>query len=206
MDLKLNRYRKYCEELNNKKPVFIPELDPKNSTGVIEVLFINERPGPKTTGTKIVSFDNPDPSAKLFKELFEKVFGIEYRKNILITNAIIWVPDTNKPKNHEPKKKDLRDPTNLLILKDQIENVKPKIIVSLGESALYSLWHLYGRMFGLRKFVLKDVRGRLIKKNVPIPIYPVYHTSALAQRTRNKKQQLRDWTNLRKEIIEINKK
>jgi hypothetical protein len=51
MRLKLRKYKNACVKLNGGKPVFIPESDPKNGGGKIDIIFINERPGPKTRGT-----------------------------------------------------------------------------------------------------------------------------------------------------------
>jgi uracil-DNA glycosylase family 4 len=195
----LRRYKNECQKINDNKLVFIPKLDSKNGKGKIKIMFINERPGPKTKGTDRVSFDNNDPSAKLFKHLFEKTFGLEYRQFIFITNAIIWVPDEEKSKNYPPTKKELRDEVNLKIIKDQIKNIKPKVIISLGNSALYSLKHIYKDSIQLKNYSLRKNIGDFIK-DTSIPIYPVYHTSLLAQRTRKEIQQEKDWLKMKKEI------
>lgn len=195
----LRKYKNECQKINGNRPVFIPKLDPKNGKGRIKIIFINERPGPKTKETEQVSFDNPDPSARLFKYLFKKTFGINYRKFIFITNAIIWVPDKVKPINYKPTKKELRDEGNLKILQDQIKRIKPKVIVSLGNSALYSLKHIYKESTELKKYSLKKNIGELIE-DTSIPIYPVYHTALLARRTRKEIQQEKDWLKMRKQI------
>ncbi|MGC9602492.1 MAG: uracil-DNA glycosylase family protein [Minisyncoccia bacterium] len=194
MPLKLRKYKNACIKLNGGNPVFIPESDPKNGTGKINIMFINERPGPKTRGTDLVCFDNPDPTARLFKHLFEKTFGLEYRSHIFITNAVIWVPDEAKPRNYKPTNKELRD--SLPILKNQIETIKPKLIVSLGNSALYSLKRLYSESQKLKGYKLTNDIGKVIT-DTPISIYPAFHTSSLGQVTRNKKQQEKDWLKMR---------
>jgi uracil-DNA glycosylase family 4 len=198
MRLKLRKYKNKCEKLNGGNPVFIPESDSKNSKGNIKIMFINERPGPKTKETDKVSFSNPDPTAKLFKYLFEKTFGLKFRRHIFITNSIIWVPEEEKSKNYKPTKKELRD--NLPILREQIKEIKPKLIISLGNSALYSLKHLYkGESKKLSRYTLKKNIGEEIG-DTPIPIYPIYHTSSLAQKTRKKAQQESDWLEMNKRI------
>ena len=83
-----------------------------------------------------------------------------------------------KPRNYKPTKKELRGEVNLRVLKDQIKNIKPKVIVSLGNSALYSLKHIYKESTQLKTYSLKKNIGDLVK-DTPIPIYPVYHTALL---------------------------
>ncbi|MFA6251685.1 MAG: uracil-DNA glycosylase family protein [Candidatus Paceibacterota bacterium] len=189
------KYRKQCEKCNRNKKVIIPSNDLKNGIpgkNRIKILFINERPGPKA---EIVSFENCDPSAKLFKHLFIKTFGINFRKYIFITNAIIWVP-TGKRRNYAPLQKELAQKNNLSILKKQIKLANPELIVPLGNSALYSIKKTYPESKTLRKYKLKNNIGTPIK-DCSINIFPVYHTSGLAQKTRNKKQQEQDWIKLR---------
>ena len=197
MKLKLSRYKNRCKRLNGNRPVFIPESDPKNGTAKIEILFVNERPGPKTRETGVVSFYNPDPSARLFKQLFEKTFGLKYRSHIFITNAVIWVPDEVRPRNHPPTRRQIRE--NAPILKDQIKKIKPKLIVPLGGSALYALKNLYSESESeaLRNYKLSRNIQDVID-DVPIPIYPVFHTSGLAQISRKKQQQKGDWLKIKK--------
>jgi len=200
----LSNYKDICKKLNGGNPVFIPEPDPKNAKEKADIMFINERPGPRTTETKIVSFDNPDGSARLFKHLFCRTFGEKYRRHIYITNAIIWVPDEGKSGNYTPTNHELGKEENLDILREQITQIKPRFIVSLGNCALYALKRLYSdkKFKDLRSYTLKERVGELIE-DTPIPIYPVYHTAHLAQGTRSQKQQEKDWMKMKKKYRDV---
>lgn len=193
------QYRKQCEECNNGNEVFIPANDPKNGQrgDKIDILFVNERPGPKAT--KQISFENPDGSAKRFKFLFGKTFGLDYRKKIFITNAVLWCPQVEKPKNINPKRKDIKD--GLENLSDQIKQLKPRVIVAMGRSALYALNLCFNNDTLNRKEKLKfrDIVGDTITVE-SYKIVPLFHTSSRNIRNRSELEQLKDWKKMKTKI------
>lgn len=172
------QYRKRCRKCNHGNPVIIPANDGKNGKfgDKIDILFVNERPGPTALIENVISFDNPDSSAWFFRHLFKETFRLKYRKKVFITNAVIWYPKGIKNKNQRPTPHEVR--CGLQILYDQIEKLKPKIIVPLGTIAIGALKHLYKDRPELRSFKLgKNIRDVIQGKPI---IYPVYHTSLLS--------------------------
>jgi uracil-DNA glycosylase family 4 len=193
------QYRKSCEAANGGKPVVIPANDPKNGRpgDAIDILFVNERPGPTALDTRKVSFDNPDSSAWFFKFLFENTFGLKYRKRVFITNSVIWCDKKLKDKNQTPTNEEVKSGTEILI--GQIGAIKPKIIVPLGGKALRAVKYLYAKECpALRSYTLNNNIGEHIKD--PHLIYPVYHTSLRARFSRYEAEQLKDWKAL-KEVL-----
>jgi len=193
------QYREQCEACNNGRKVIIPKPDPRNAIKKVEVVFINERPGPvgpRKSGC--ISFDNEDSSARFFKELFTETFGSNYRKHIFITNTCLWFPDDPNYRNLAPTTREIN--CGRPILKDQIDRLKPLLIVTVGAKALGAVRKLYPSK-KLRKAKLKTHVGILID-DTPIPVFPVYHTSLLGRTHRNREKQKRDWMKL-KEAIKI---
>jgi uracil-DNA glycosylase family 4 len=187
------QYRAECEACNGGKPVCIPEPDTKNGFQGSAVMFINERPGRIGSGkSNKMSFENEDPTANWFKELFAMT-GLD-RREIFITNARIYYPQG------DPGYKD-RPPTlreiacSAPILKSQIEAIRPRLLVSMGNTALAILRLVFPESQQLRRFVLKRDIGTVIA-DTPMSIYLLYHTSRRAQVTRNREMQKKDWSRI----------
>ncbi len=173
----------------------IPANDPKNGQcgDKIDILFVNERPGPTSLKTGFISFDNPDDSARRFRRLFVEVFGLKYGGKIFITNAVLWCPKVENYRNQNPTRLEVRCGVEILL--DQIKQIKPKIIVAMGRSALNALYFCFNDNDDLsraRSINLKDMAGTIITKT-PYKIIPLFHTSQLNLRNRSEKQQLKDW-------------
>jgi uracil-DNA glycosylase len=66
----------------------VPGFDPKNGNEQAKYLFLLEAPGPKAVQTGYISFDNPDPSARNFRQLLDAA-GI-HRSEIAIWNTVPW--------------------------------------------------------------------------------------------------------------------
>jgi uracil-DNA glycosylase len=67
----------------------VPDFDPRNGNENARFLFLLEAPGPMAVGrTGYVSFDNPDQTARNFKEQLQ-VAGID-RSEIAIWNIVPW--------------------------------------------------------------------------------------------------------------------
>lgn len=87
-------------------------------------------------------------------------------------------------------------------LDKQIQALKPKLIVSLGNVALKSLKLYFKDSVSLKKFSLKENVGDTIKDTTPW-IYPLYHTSKRAQMTRSVEEQKRDWLKIKDILLEL---
>lgn len=195
------QYRKQCEKCNHDKKVVIPANDPANGQhgDKIDILFVNERPGPTAVKTGFVSPENPDESARRFKRLFEKVFGSKYRKKIFITNAVLWCPNVKKYKNKTPTLSEIKSSSD--ILSNQINKIKPKIIVAMGRPALNALNFCFNEAIlnRARKTKLKNMVGRVITIK-PYQIIPLFHTSPLNIRNRSEPEQLKDWRKMARKL------
>ena len=66
----------------------VPGFDPKNGNEQAKYLFLFEAPGPKAVQSGQVSFENPDPSARNFREQLN-ASGIA-REEIAIWNVVPW--------------------------------------------------------------------------------------------------------------------
>jgi len=186
------RYRAECEACNGAKPIYIPQPDPANGFQGSAVMFINERPGRIGPGkSNRISFENDDPTANWFKELFGTT-GLD-RRDIFITNACIYYPQ-------DPAYRDAPLSTQEIArcartLQQQIRFIQPRLIVPLGNTALATLRHVFPESQQLRRFVLRRNIGEVVA-DTPTPIYPLYHTSRRAQVTRNREMQKKDWSRI----------
>jgi uracil-DNA glycosylase len=66
----------------------VPSFDPKNGNESAKLLFLLEAPGAQAVKSGLISFDNPDPSARNFRNQLEKA-GIR-REEIALWNIVPW--------------------------------------------------------------------------------------------------------------------
>ncbi|MES2907681.1 MAG: uracil-DNA glycosylase [Pseudomonadota bacterium] len=66
----------------------VPCFDPKNGNERAKYLFLLEAPGPKAVESGIISFDNPDPTAKNLQEQLTSA-GIS-REEVAVWNIVPW--------------------------------------------------------------------------------------------------------------------
>lgn len=186
------------KELRNIYPnsnILVPKPDPKNGKENIDIMFVNERPG--RIGTKksgIISFDNDDPSARNFKELFASLNIL--REKIFITNACLWFPDNHSYIDVPPTTKMLREEVKWF--REQVEILKPKLIVAVGGSALRALRIFFEDSIELRNYTLRNNIGQGIE-DTKLPIFPVYHTAIRVRNSGNRteEEQMEDWRKMR---------
>lgn len=190
---------KTCKLCYGNEPICVPLPDPQNGKKDVEIMFINERPGRIGPGLSgYVSFDNDDPSANHFRECFEQL-RIERRK-IFITNACICYPQKEGYKDTVPSLQEIKNCQ--VWLKQQIEIVNPKIIVTIGNIALRAIKIAFPFSKDLKMFRLSKNIGEVIK-DTDIRIYPLYHTSLRARITRKAEQQKKDWSKIRDLLEEV---
>lgn len=66
----------------------VPGFDPDNGNEEATYLFLLEAPGPKAVASGMISFENPDPSARNLKAQLEAA-GIP-REDIALWNVVPW--------------------------------------------------------------------------------------------------------------------
>ena len=66
----------------------VPDFDPSNGNEAAQYMFVLEAPGPKAVETGFVSFDNPDQTAKNFRDQLEK--AQINRSEIVVWNIVPW--------------------------------------------------------------------------------------------------------------------
>jgi len=186
--------------LCNYDKIKVPLFDPKNGTKNVKIMFVNERPGRIGTGQSgYVSFDNNDKTANLFKDCFEQL-SLD-RTQIFITNACICYPDLKEYRDKKPSAKELKNCSHYL--KKQVAATNPKLIVTLGMSALNAMKYLFPESKEIRNYKTfkKDI-GTVIKDTSPW-IYPVYHTSPRVQNSlRKPEQQKKDWLKINELLLD----
>lgn len=192
----LFRQASTCTRCYGDQSIYVPLPDPKNAASRAKVLFVNERPGRIGTGASgYVSFDNPDPTARLFKELFS-ITGLE-RTEVIMTNACLCHPRFDGYRDKAPTVREIRNCHHWL--QKQIEICQPKLIVTVGRVAyqsvlrLMNLWPLPGRP----RFI--DRIGEVVPNSSPT-VYPVVHTSAQGRLSRPIATQREDWAHI-KEVL-----
>lgn len=72
----------------------VPGFDSQNGNESAEFLFLLEAPGPKAVKTGQISFDNPDPTARNFRNQLETA-GIT-REKIALWNTVPWYIGNNE--------------------------------------------------------------------------------------------------------------
>jgi len=178
-----------CKRCYGETRLCVPLPDEKNGGIGAEILFINERPGRRSAGKSgRMSFDNEDPTTRFFKELFLSI-GIS-RKDIFITNTVLCYPLIEWYVDTPPQRKQIKN--CLSFLKGQIGIIHPKLIVTLGVTALQAVKYLFPNSMQLKNFKLKNNIGEIITDVTPF-IYPLYHTSLRARATRPERKQRGDW-------------
>ena len=66
----------------------VPNFDPGNGNETAKYLFILEAPGPKAVATGFISFENPDQTAKNFRDQLEE--AEINRRDIAVWNIVPW--------------------------------------------------------------------------------------------------------------------
>ncbi len=172
--------------------LFVPKPSKEFGRKNVKILFINEKPGPRTMKSGEVSPNNLDETAKNFRQLLKQT-GLRY-KDIFSTNACLCLPFCSARISERPSKIQRENCTKNWMGK-QIELLKPQLIVSLGEHALKALKYLSDKSdktalkyyYGGKKVSdckMKTVVGNLLQFGYNAKqyyVYPMYHTSPQVQ-------------------------
>ncbi|MFN3330735.1 MAG: uracil-DNA glycosylase, partial [Pyrinomonadaceae bacterium] len=148
-----------CPKLAEKKAV----LSLLNGSLSPVVFFIAEAPGRKGADRTRRPFYG-DQSGDNFQLLIDSI-GLK-REEIFITNAVLCSPRSESGANRKPSKSEIKNCSEFL--KRQIELMNPKIIATLGSTALEALKYIENHEFTLKTHVGKilDWNGRKL-----IPLY-----------------------------------
>ena len=83
-------------------------------------------------------------------------------------------------------------------MQDQIDRVKPRILIPMGNTALHALKTFIPQ---LKRVKLQTHAGREVEGSPTV--VPLYHTSNRAVMTRRESDQRKDWTRLKKFISKL---
>lgn len=149
------------------------------------VLLIGEAPGrnEEESGKPFVG------QAGKYLEEFLEVLELD-RKELYITNVVKYRPTRKSKKtggliNRTPTKKEVLEFTSYLI--EEIDILEPKVIVTLGNTPLKSIYN--------EKAKIGDLHGQVINVNIKDTKYklcPLYHPAAIIYRQELKKVYLND--------------
>lgn len=158
---------------------------PGEGSAKAEVMFIGEAPGrvESETGRPFVG-----RAGTLLTGLIELI-GLN-RRDVFITSIVKHRP----PKNRKPTQSEID--ACLPYLQEQIKNIKPRIIVLLGTTALYAV---LGKEIGK----ITDIHGRTIRRDT-LTYFPTYHPAAGLRSTEKIRKQLElDFIKLR-DLLNLN--
>lgn len=160
------------------------------------IVLIGEAPGRKEVELK-------EPFVgQAGKNLDEFLEALELEKeDIYITNSVKYRPTKVNPKtgrlsNRTPTVKEIEAFRNYLF--EEIYIIKPKIIVTLGNTSLKALFK--------ENIKIGDVHGKLISvdiKDNKYNIFPLYHPAAIIYNRSLKEIYLNDLQNLKREISKM---
>jgi uracil-DNA glycosylase family 4 len=145
-------------------------------------VFVGEAPGRLGADRTQIPFFG-DQTGKNFERLL-KVSGFT-RDEIFITNAVLCNPRDDKGNNATPKNEEIQKCSLYLSL--VIDIIKPKIIVTLGQSALNALDAIKSHSFILKESVAKPVNW------ADYTVIPMYHPGPRALIHRNFTAQIGDF-------------
>lgn len=160
------------------------------------IMLIGEAPGRKE-----VELGEPFVG-QAGKHLDEFLQLLELQKeDIYITNSVKYRPTKVNPKtgrlsNRTPTVKEIQDFRQFLL--EEIDIIKPKIIVTLGNTSLKSLFE--------ESIKIGDVHGRLLSidiKDNTYGLFPLYHPAAVIYNRSLKEVYFEDLQKLKKEIKRI---
>jgi DNA polymerase len=160
--LKRKEFLKDLEGDIDYTDVFDPFLEEKKQN---PIMIVGEAPGENEVRLKQPFVGKAGENLNYLISLS----GLDRKKDFLITNAFPFRTYTGN-KNRTPKAKELKRGAELL--KKEIEIVKPKVILLLGNSAIKAFSYLMPEVKNLKKCGFYEVNG--------LKIGVCYHPSPLA--------------------------
>jgi uracil-DNA glycosylase family 4 len=111
-----------------------------------DIMFIGEAPGRLGADSSGIPFHG-DMSGHNFEDLLS--FSNIDRNKIYVTNAVLCNPKDKKGNNSTPINQEIKNCSSFL--KQQIELINPKIVVTLGAKALQALSHIHEHNLTLKE-------------------------------------------------------
>jgi uracil-DNA glycosylase len=131
-----------------------------------KIMFIAEAPGRLGAEISRVPMCG-DQSGENFEELISSINLT--REDFYITNSVLCLPLNNEGNNDTPKENEIKNCS--YFLSEQIELIKPEIIITLGAKALKALNYIRNHRFALNN----DVATLHLWNGYYI--FPLFHTS-----------------------------
>lgn len=147
-----------------------------------QIMFIGEAPGRLGADESEIPFHG-DKAGHNFEELLSYA-GLS-RSDIYVTNAVLCNPKDVKGNNSPPNNSEISNCSNFL--KEQINLIKPKIVVTLGGSALKATAQIEPHKLALREHV------RSASKWFDRYLIPLYHPGQRAMISRSMANQRSDY-------------
>jgi uracil-DNA glycosylase family 4 len=147
-----------------------------------DIMFIGEAPGRLGADDSGIPFHG-DKSGHNFEELLE--FARLDRSKIFVTNAVLCNPKDDSGNNSTPTKMEVQNCANHLA--EQINIINPKIVVTLGATALEST-----RFTSYHSLILRDA-VRTANKWFNRILIPLYHPGQRAMMHRSFANQRSDY-------------
>ena len=166
------RLKEYAAAAAHTGEYFAPVFGRGNSASP-KLVFIGEAPGAEETK---LSTPFVGKAGKQFDSLLEKA-GIA-RESVFVTNTVKYRPTTVKPRsvsNRTPTRKELE--AGLPLLKEELAVLRPKIIVTLGNTPLTAALLLL--KLDLR--TVGDVHGQILSAKLndgEAVLFPLYHPAS----------------------------
>jgi len=157
-------------------------LNHSSGTLKADIMFVGEAPGRLGADASGIPFHG-DKSGHNFEELLE--FAKLNRANIFVTNAVLCNPKDDDGNNSTPTKTEVSNCS--IHLKEQIEIINPKIVVTLGAVALESTKHVASHSLNLKESV------RTANKWFGRILIPLYHPGQRAMIHRSMANQRSDY-------------
>lgn len=180
-----------CPRMNGSTRVLGPGCGPLDA----RILFIGEAPGRLGADDTELPFHG-DQAGHNFESLISQV-GLS-RYQLFVTNAVLCNPKDSKGNNSTPNSNEIRNCTSFL--ERQIMLVNPKVVVTLGSTALKACDNIEHHGLLLKKAVRTENqwRNRLL--------VPMYHPGQRAMLHRSFANQLADYQFLAELIAKLDRK
>jgi len=174
-----------CRQMTGVRKV----LSTQNGSLRANVLFVAEAPGrlgADRTGIPLFG----DRAGHNFGDLV-CCSGLK-RRQIFVTNAVLCNPRDQRGSNRRPTSDEIKNCS--VHLRELVKIIKPRVIVSLGKTALFSLSLIEEHDIDLRRDVAKPIAWN------GCTIFPLYHPSSRAMVHRNISQQMTDYYRLQEQL------
>lgn len=159
-----------------------------------QIMFIGEAPGRLGADSSEIPFHG-DKAGHNFEDLLG--FAGLNRSNVFVTNAVLCNPKCDKGNNSTPTRTEIANCS--AYLKEQIDLIQPKIVVTLGAVALDALNNINPHALKLSEDV------RTIKEWYGRKLIPLYHPGARAMVHRSMANQRSDYQFVSETLRRMNK-